>query len=537
MNVSRINIKPIAFTLLFLIFTVGMFAEKVLIYAEQEKPLSYFPYISDDPITIRVLDLLYETVVKDFSDAVKTKENVTVLPLKSNLVTLSTLRIDFSSSPHMSMSLRNNIYWGNGSKITPDDVIFTIENIIKDKSFTTTYSYLAQTIREVRRKENSLEFTFYFPSQYMVSALEFFVLPSRIQSASQLKELAKKIKLSDLKGYLSGPYFVEKEEPSRIIFVKNPKSNVPTKIDKVVLVKEEVSKNMVDKFLAGEIHLIAPVTVDSEFKKISNVEYSTIKSFPSFDRRFYYVAFNYDNEIFLDKKLRILMSKAIDRNEILNNILMGYGQILSGPLHPSFPGSNPNVKPYEYDPEAVEELKNKYAGKLGKLTLLYARDPARRNERLASAISEYLGAAGIRVELLGLSYDAYYQRLRSKDKKRFDLAIVEYYSNATFTSLRPLLEENGTLNFGNFNSKSNGSYDTDLTRLLQDVEGDNAFRMRQDVRIEKYRAIHKMCHENAYHIWLVAPQTVTYLNSEVVSVDYFVPDRPFKNISEWNINK
>ncbi|MEM2146469.1 MAG: hypothetical protein QW279_13990, partial [Candidatus Jordarchaeaceae archaeon] len=179
----------------------------------------------------------------------------------------------------------------------------------------------------------------------------------------------------------------------------------------------------------------------------------------------------------------------------------------------------------------------KYARSIEKLRLIYQRDPLRRNERLATAIAGSFKDCGITVEVIGLSTEQYYEALRESSTRSYDMALVEYYTTSSFASIKPLLDENGPLNYGRFNSRANGSYDNYLTSLLNDVEGDNAFRIRDDIRFQKYREIHKLCHENEYHVWLFAPQTKVYYNSNTVKVNYFSPERPFKNITEWDVIK
>lgn len=529
---TKILIFMLFFCFIF-ITSSGILAEKVLVYGDVDKPLFYLPYFSDDIITLRVLDLLFEPLIKDFSNAVKTRDNVNIPALSSNLIFLDTLKIDFSSSPQMKMTLRN-VSWGDGTRLTPDDIAFTVEKIIKDKQISTIYKYLVTTIKDMRTSQANLEVNFFFPSKYMVSSMEFFILPSlRIRNISNYLKM-KNIKPQDLKLLVSGPYYISYEDETSIEFIVNPRASVRPRIDKIRFIKIDVAKNMVDRFLQGELDFITPATHETEFKKLESE--SSIKSFPSFDKKFIYLAFNYNNKLFHDKNLRVLISRVIDKQGI-KELFQGAGEIISGPFHPNFPGTDPNIKPYQYSSQAVEELRNKYARSIEKLRLIYQRDPLRRNERLATAIAGSFKDCGITVEVIGLSTEQYYEALRESSTRSYDMALVEYYTTSSFASIKPLLDENGPLNYGRFNSRANGSYDNYLTSLLNDVEGDNAFRIRDDIRFQKYREIHKLCHENEYHVWLFAPQTKVYYNSNTVKVNYFSPERPFKNITEWDVIK
>lgn len=518
-------------TALIILASSFVFPQKVLVYGEVEKPMFYLPYFSDDPVTLRVLDLLFESLIKDYSNAAKTRDDVVIPAALSNMIFMDSLFIDWSGNPQMRMRFRS-LYWGDGTRISPDDAVFTIDKILKDKQLSTTFRYLAMTIKNIRATGNELEVNFFFPSKYMVSSLEFFVLPSKIRNIQNYMRLANG-KLSDLRQYFSGPYFVAYEDETTVEFSQNEFTSVRPKIQRIKLIKVDVAKNMVDRFVQGELDFIAPATYEPEFRKLETEQ--NFKSIPSFDKRFFYVAFNYNNKIFHNKDIRIAMSKVIDKEKI-KDIFQGAGELISGPFHPNFPATDPRIRPYRYDPQAEQLLKN-YARSIGKLKIIYQRDPLRRNERIVAVIVNSLKQCGIDAEGVGLSSEQYFAALRSGSQDSFDMALVEYYTTSFFASVRPLLDGDGPLNYGRFNSRANGTYDEYLTSLLKDVEGDDAFRIRDDIRMQKYREIHRMCHENEYHIWLFAPQTKVFYNAKVVKVNYFVPERPFKNIAEWDVVK
>lgn len=520
------------FIVFFIAFSVNfVLAQKTLVCGEVEKPMFYLPYFSDDPVTLRSLDLLFETLIKDFSNAVKTRDDAVIPSVLSNMIFMDSLSIDWSGNPQMRMRLRNS-FWGDGSRISPDDVVFTVDKILKDRQLSTIFRYLALTIRNLRATGSELEVNFFFPSKYMVTSLEFFVLPSKIRNIQNYMRLANS-RPSELQQYFSGPYLVSSEDETSVEFSVNRYASVRPKIQRIKLVKVDVAKNMVDRFIQGELDFIAPATYEPEFRKLETER--NIKSIPSFDKRIFYLALNYNNKAFHDKNLRIAMAKVIDKNKI-KEIFQGAGEVVSGPFHPNFPATDPRIRPYEYDPEAERLLRN-YAKSLGRLKLIYQRDPLRRNERIVTVIGNNLKECGFNIEVVGLSTEQYYAALRDGSRNSFDMALVEYYTTSSFVSVRPLLDGDGPLNYGRFNSRANGSYDEYLTSLLRDVEGDDAFRIRDDIRMQKYREIHRLCHENQYHIWLFAPQTKVFYNADIVKVNYFVPERPFKNIADWDVNK
>lgn len=67
--------------------------------------------------------------------------------------------------------------------------------------------------------------------------------------------------------------------------------------------------------------------------------------------------FNYDNEIFRKKDVRLAIAKAINLDEIVNVALFGYAQISPSPVSTALPNwYDASVKAHAYDPREAEKL-------------------------------------------------------------------------------------------------------------------------------------------------------------------------------------
>jgi peptide/nickel transport system substrate-binding protein len=60
--------------------------------------------------------------------------------------------------------------------------------------------------------------------------------------------------------------------------------------------------------------------------------------------------------MFKDKKVRQAISYAIDKQEIIDGVLLGLGRIATGPYKPDTWQCNPNVKKYPYDQKKAKAL-------------------------------------------------------------------------------------------------------------------------------------------------------------------------------------
>lgn len=63
-----------------------------------------------------------------------------------------------------------------------------------------------------------------------------------------------------------------------------------------------------------------------------------------------YLAFNLLNPVFAEKKFRQAIAFGIDKDEIINGVLLGMGKAANGPFPPQSWAYDPSVKDYGYDP-------------------------------------------------------------------------------------------------------------------------------------------------------------------------------------------
>src|SRR5512136_814984 len=69
-----------------------------------------------------------------------------------------------------------------------------------------------------------------------------------------------------------------------------------------------------------------------------------------------YLGYNLKNPLFRDKRVRQAISYGINKDEIIQGILLGLGKIATGPYKPGTWVYNPHVKMYPYNPGKAREL-------------------------------------------------------------------------------------------------------------------------------------------------------------------------------------
>ena len=69
-----------------------------------------------------------------------------------------------------------------------------------------------------------------------------------------------------------------------------------------------------------------------------------------------YMGYNLKNPLFADKRVRQALAHAVNREEIIDGVLLGLGKPATGPYKPGTWAHNPNVRTYPHDPEKAKAL-------------------------------------------------------------------------------------------------------------------------------------------------------------------------------------
>jgi len=89
------------------------------------------------------------------------------------------------------------------------------------------------------------------------------------------------------------------------------------------------------------------------FEELSQQEDLVAYVYPG--RLYTYLAWNSRNPLFQSKKVRQALTMAINRQEIIDSLLLEFGQIAKGPILPIIWAYNPNLPDFPYDPEKARQ--------------------------------------------------------------------------------------------------------------------------------------------------------------------------------------
>lgn len=304
------------------------------------EPSTLIPALASDSASHSVAALVYNGLVK----------------YDKNLNLTGDLAESWDVSPNgltITFHLKKGVKWHDGMEFTSRDVLYTYRVMIDPKTPT---SY-AEDFLQVRSAEAPDPYTFRatYPKPFApaLASWGINILPAHLLDG---KEITK----SDLarKPVGTGPYrFSEWVPGQRVVLVSNHDyfEGRPY-IDRRVFRIIPDTSTMYMELKAGGIDMMS----------LTPVQYQRQTNTPEFLGRFNkyrypvpsytYLGYNLKNPLFEDKRVRQAITCAIDKNELVQGVLFGLGQVCNGPFQPGTWASKPDLKPFPYDPARALRL-------------------------------------------------------------------------------------------------------------------------------------------------------------------------------------
>jgi peptide/nickel transport system substrate-binding protein len=249
--------------------------------------------------------------------------------------------------------LRKGVKWHDGQPFTAHDVLFTYLVTIDPK----TPTAYAEDFKQVKKAEAPDPFTFRVTySKPFAPALESWgvaILPAHLLEGKDItkSELARK-------PVGTGPYrFKEWLPGQKLVLAANldyfeGRPYVGGYVYRII----PDSSTMYMELKAGGLDMMG----------LSPVQYQRQTSGKAFQSRFNkyrypasaytYLGYNLRHPLFRDRRVRQAITTAINKDEIIQGVLLGMGQIAHGPYKPGTWPYNPKVKDFNYNPDLARRM-------------------------------------------------------------------------------------------------------------------------------------------------------------------------------------
>lgn len=436
--------------------------------------------------------------------------------------------------------LRKGVKWHDGVEFTSDDVLFTYQSVT-DPNIPTPYGGIFGPVKKVEALDrHTVRVTYKEPFAPALESWGMGIIPKHLLSGKDLT--SPEVNRNPIG---TGPYKLKEWITGQRIVLEafddhfKGRPNIDRFVARII---PDTSTMFLELKVGGiDFMWLTPqqyrLQVNTDFFKKHFQKFR----YPSFG--FTYLGYNLLNPMFSDKRVRQAIAHAINKEEIIAGVLMGYGVVSTGPFPPKSWAYNPDVKEFEYNPERAVELlleagwKKNTEGLLEKsgrdfsFTVLVNHG---NQARLLTAqiIKERLKNVGIEMNIKVLEWQAMLHEFIHK--RRFE-AVIMGWSLSKDPDIYAIWHSSKT-GEGEFNFISYKNSEVD--RLL--IEGRQTFDIKERKRI--YRRIHEILAEEQPYTFLYVPDALPVLHKRFKGVEiapigiwhdfinWYVPE----NKAEWH---
>ncbi len=330
-------------------------------------------------------------------------------------------------------TLRTDIYWEDGVQLTADDVEFTYRLMI-DPQTPTAYAGDFLTVKQFD-KTGPFSFEVRYDHPYARSLVTWMsaILPKhKLEGADLLTTPFARHPIG------AGPYKLKRWESGSQIVLDASDTYFEGRpyLDEVVYRMIPDLATMFLELKAGRLDSMS--LTPQQYLRQTNTEWWT-----EHWRKYRYLAFNYTylaynlaHEAFRDVRVRQAMTYAIDRQGIVDGVLLGQGVVTAGPFIPGTWVYDDALTPYPYDPEKARQLlaeagwtdsdHDGWLDKDGKRFSFTILTNQGNDQRIKSAIiiQSQLKALGIEVRIRTVEWAAFIKEFVNKG--RFDALILAW---------------------------------------------------------------------------------------------------------------
>ncbi|OPY70486.1 MAG: Oligopeptide-binding protein AppA precursor [Syntrophorhabdaceae bacterium PtaU1.Bin034] len=338
---------------------------------------------------------------------------------------------DFSTDKlAITFHLRKNVRWHDGQPFTARDVLFTYQATVDPK----TPTAYAGDFQQVKRAEIIDDYTFRVtydkPFAPALPSWGSAILPSHLLKG---KDITKSALARHPIG--TGPYkFKEWIPGDRIVLTAN---------DDYFEGRPYISRRVFRVIPDSATTFLELKNFNIDMAGLSPLQYMRQTDYEKFRRNYnkykylsftyVYLGYNLRHPFFKDKRVRQALTYAIDKQEIIDGIVMGLAVPAEGPYKPDMWAYNADVKKYPFDPKKAAALLQEAGFVKGKDGRLYRNGTPfeftiitnQGNDvriRAAELIQRRLGELGITVKIRVLEWAAFVTQFI--DKRNFDATIL-----------------------------------------------------------------------------------------------------------------
>lgn len=428
--------------------------------------------------------------------------------------------------------LRKNVLWHDGVPFTADDVVFTFQRLIDPKVMTPYGSDFALVKSVTAADPHTVKVIYKEPFAPALESWGIGMIPKHVFEKGDFNtNPATRAPIG------TGPYkFQELKTDEKAVLVANQnyfegRPNIDRVVIRVIPDSSvqflELRSQTVDSMGLTPDQYIA---YDSFFQNHQKFRY------PSFSYTFF--GFNLQRAMFKDLRVRQALAMALDKREIIDGVLLGYGRSATGPFPPSSWAFDPTVPELPFDPIRAKALLGEVGwrdtdgdgildkdGKPFSFTVITNQGNKIR-EQTALILQAHLARVGIKVDVRVLEWSSFIHDF--VDKGNFDGIILGW--NLGRDPDQYLIWHSSQKGEGRYNFIG---YQNPLADQLWE-EGRRTFDQAKRQAI--YRKLHRRIAGDLPYIFLYYPDALPTVHKRFQSV-IVAPAGIGWNFREWFVPK
>ena len=249
--------------------------------------------------------------------------------------------------------LRKGVKWHDGQPFTSRDVLYTYRITIDPK----TPTAYAEDFKQVKRAEAPDPFTFRVTyAKPFAPALESWgvaILPAHLLEGKDItkSELARQ-------PVGTGPYRIKEWVAGQKLVLESNHDYYEGRpyIDRYVYRIIPDTATMYMELKAGGLDMMGLTPVQYQRQTTTKEFLSRFNKYRYPASAYTYLGYNLRHPLFSDRRVRQALTSAINKDEIVQGVQLGMGQVAHGPYKPGTWPYNPKVKDFPYDPARARVL-------------------------------------------------------------------------------------------------------------------------------------------------------------------------------------
>ncbi len=433
-------------------------------------------------------------------------------------------------SLQVTFHIHPGITWHDGEPFTADDVVFA-HGVCKAPEINWSSASWLDHITNVEAVD-SLTVRFTFDERYMyqvVDATVCYPLPEHILGNVPLTEMENHAIAREPVG--NGPFrFVSWDPGQEIVLEANPDFVFGRPhLNRISFRIVPEGTTVATQIQNGDIDFWPWFTPPSFYPQLKGDPDLVVHSYPG--RSYTYLAWNTEDPLFQDKRVRQAFTLASDRQAIVDALLYGQATVGTQPLISTIWAHDPTIEPYPFDPDSAKALleaagwidadgdgiREKDGRRLA-FSLKTNNDNQLRVD-IATVLQQQFRAVGADVRPEPLEFNTFIEQLLAKDFE----AAVGGWSVGIKAELQPTF---GTGELFNFVSAD----DPELQRLMAEAE------VTRDMDAAKalWSQAQRIIVDEAYYSFLFQINDLHAIDSRFQNVDMNAYGWGF-NLEEWYV--